>query len=358
VCKPGFEGDGFTCLPSVGGVDAGPGCGAGCPYPRFCWGNTCVAPSNDGGNLLPGDRCDFGLMLTNGVPMNLDSSLFVNDYYSTGPSCSPLNAGNDVVFVVVVPGNKGLTVEVTPEAGLDTSISVSSSPDCARRVCEQSSSTGAAGVVDRVFVSNENFSQPQVFTVTVDSAEQGGGLFGIVATVADVPACDVTNCAKGCCLGNRCVTGRDERGDGCGTGGVLCDRCESNALCRDQTCQTITGSTGGVCRRADQCYQPVTGGAVCNANWPNGGYCSSLCLNAGAGCGGLLGGSGFCTLDYQCLLKCAAPGTGRSNCPGRYFCENAVKGNTSSQGVCVPNCNDVGGCTLGTGSCGIDGHCR
>ncbi len=348
TCKTGYSGDGVTCTAAA--ADAGTGC-SGCVAPRMCVGGACVDPPD--GGLLTGERCDLPIQLTNGVKLDLDSSLFADDSSLAG-TCSPLNAGNDVVFSVVVPGNGSTTVTVTPAPGLDTSISVSSTASC--RDCLQAASTGGPGVVDTLVITNDGSSTPVVWLVTVDSAAPGGGRFSITATDSAVVPCDATTCPTGCCADKQCRPGNDND-RGCGQGGASCAYCQyPTQSCRDQACVSVSGNTGTPCRSASECYVPLAGSAECKVDWPNGGYCTSSCLGVGLSCGGL-SGPGPCTKNLTCLLKCPGAGTGQSTCANGYLCDFSDPTNTGSQGVCVPNCH-LAACAFLSGSCQPNGTCR
>ena len=356
-CNSGFSGDGFVCKPvdagsGGGGIDGGTDGGGGSTTEDA--GGDGGAADGGGGELLAGETCELPIVLTNGVLARVNSALFSNQNTQTGV-CSPLNGGNDVRFTVVVPGMQSTTVRLTPSAGLDTSIGAMPAVQCNQRACEQASSTGGPGSEDMIVISNDSTS-PVVWSLLVDSAGPGGGEFTIVTTNSAIKACASETCSQGCCLGNRCVTGTDKRGEGCGMGGAACSTCASGHVCRDRQCQNITGDTGGVCRVATDCYKSVTGSQVCNASWPNGGYCTNFCLAAGQSCGAIAFGPGFCTPRLDCLLKCAAPGMGKSSCANGYLCDFADRASTASQGVCVPDCHELSCQWFGT--CQPSGYCR
>lgn len=175
------------------------------------------------------DRCERAVQLQDGLVIHGDTASLANDYDTTQGSCSDVNAGNDAVYTINVPGRAGVQFKVTPVTPtLNTSISFSTSQrDCARRFCTSNSNTSPAGGVDTLGWLNPESTPKQVYVV-VDSQFGVSGLFDIVAVLRP-GICDSVTCATGCCVNNQCAT--FESDDLCGTGGATCAACPGATRC-------------------------------------------------------------------------------------------------------------------------------
>ncbi|MDX2010771.1 MAG: hypothetical protein SFW67_11290 [Myxococcaceae bacterium] len=133
---------------------------------------------------VQGEVCQNPIALVAGTPLtgqNLTTA--VGHYAGTGTSCSSLSTRGDLVYSVVVPAGQNLTVSVTPDTSLNTSISLARTvADCASRVCILNGSTGAAGAVDVVSYLNRGTSSETILVI-VDSSTAAGGTFDILATL-------------------------------------------------------------------------------------------------------------------------------------------------------------------------------
>lgn len=144
-----------------------------------------------------GDRCEAPITLTPATARTGESLITaVNDYTGSGTSCSSVSTQGELVYQVSVPALSVLTVTVTPDATLNTSISLArTAADCAARVCVSNANTSTAlGGVDTLTFSNRTMT-PETLLVLVDSSTAGGGLFDIVATVTGIPPGDTCGSA-------------------------------------------------------------------------------------------------------------------------------------------------------------------
>ncbi|MBM4779351.1 MAG: hypothetical protein GQE15_16715, partial [Archangiaceae bacterium] len=132
-----------------------------------------------------GDRCENPIALTSGMatPGNLTS--FVNDYFGSGTGCNFNTGRADAVYSISVAGGQNLDITVTPNAGLDTTISVATdSAACESRTCVANTTGGGAGAADTLRVTNRG-SQPQTYFIIVDhSTFAADGSFTITATTS------------------------------------------------------------------------------------------------------------------------------------------------------------------------------
>jgi hypothetical protein len=136
-----------------------------------------------------GEVCENPLPLVAGTPRTGQNLTTAQGHYSgTGTSCSSLSTRSDLVYSVTVPAGNVLTVTVTPDAALNTSISLArTAPDCASRVCISNGSSGGTGLVESLTYLNRS-TQSETILVIVDSSTAVGGTFDILATVAAAPA--------------------------------------------------------------------------------------------------------------------------------------------------------------------------
>ncbi|MBL8924442.1 MAG: hypothetical protein JNJ54_36675, partial [Myxococcaceae bacterium] len=136
-----------------------------------------------------GDRCETPTALTAGVVTPGDFASFTNDYFGSGSNCNFGSNRADVVYSIEAPGDSNVDIEVTPAAGLDTTISVATSVSaCNARTCLVNTSGGGTGAIDTLRATNRAPS-PQTFFIIVDHTTIGASsTFTIRATVSPAPA--------------------------------------------------------------------------------------------------------------------------------------------------------------------------
>lgn len=173
----------------------------------------------------PGDTCATATPLATGAPLTGQTLVGYGDDVSSGTGCASGGTGADRFYALTIPGGKQLTVTATPQATLDTVLSlVDAAGNCARPfTCLTGAPSNALGQVDQLFFTNRNMSPLMVF-IAVDSRALGSGTFDLLATLADPPAgdfCGIANTltmdagVSGTTLG---ATNDYEDGDRCASG--------------------------------------------------------------------------------------------------------------------------------------------
>ncbi len=151
------------------------------PGQNFTLTNTIATPPQ-------GDRCENPTPLTAGTALtgqNLTTA--VDDYSGLGTSCNSTATRGDLVYSMTVPPSQLLTVSVTPDSALNTSISLArSAADCNGRVCISNANTSTNGAVDSITYSNRG-TAAETILIIVDSSTTGGGTFDILATLTAIP---------------------------------------------------------------------------------------------------------------------------------------------------------------------------
>lgn len=140
----------------------------------------------------PGDDCSMPTALTPGTPLTAQSfGTFVNDF-GFGTSCGSPSSGPDRVYSVIIPQDKVVTVTVTPDAMVDTSVQlVDGSANCAPSLrCVASSPSAAAGMPDVVAWANRGTGAKTLLVLVDSSSTASGGAFSINAVLSDPPMGD------------------------------------------------------------------------------------------------------------------------------------------------------------------------
>jgi len=139
-----------------------------------------------------GDRCSSATALTAGTALAGQTTVgFSNDYQGgTGCSTATTSQGPDRAYSINVGAGQRLTVNVTPAATLNTTLSLvggtAAACDATPRVCVANGNVDTSGSVDTVVYTNTGAAQ-DVFVV-VDSSQLAGGTFSILATLDTPPA--------------------------------------------------------------------------------------------------------------------------------------------------------------------------
>jgi hypothetical protein len=173
----------------------------------------------------PGDTCSTATTLVVGTPLMAQTLTGYGDDVSSGTTCASGGTGGDRFYALTIPGGKQLTVTVTPQATLDTVLSIiDAAGGCASPLtCLTGAPSSALGQVDQLFFTNRN-TTPLAVLVAVDSRAGGSGTFDLSATIADPPAGDFCGIANtltldagvaGTTLG---ATNDYEDGDRCASG--------------------------------------------------------------------------------------------------------------------------------------------
>lgn len=173
----------------------------------------------------PGDTCGTATTLVAGTPLTGQTLAGYGDDVSSGIGCASGGTGGDRFYALTIPGGKQVTVTATPQATLDTVLSlIDAAGACASPLtCLTGAPSNALGQVDQLFFTNRN-STPLAVFIAVDSRAGGTGTFDLSATIADPPAGDFCGIANTLTLGAG-VTGTTigatndyEDGDRCASG--------------------------------------------------------------------------------------------------------------------------------------------
>jgi hypothetical protein len=148
--------------------------------------------------------------------------------------------------------------------------------------------------------------------------------------------CNAQNC-RGCCVGNQCLQGINDRA--CGRNGGQCSDCRSQG----QTCAS-SPPAGGQCQGAPACNAGTCPNGCCVGNMCVPGTDNALCGRGGATCRSCAPGTTCDGVSRACV---AAPRCGPGNCAGCCVgdtCVNPGNGDTSCGlgGAACANCTGMG----------------
>lgn len=172
----------------------------------------------------PGDTCSTATPLIAGTPLTAQTLTGYGDDVSSGIGCASGGTGGDRFYSLTIPAGKQVTVTATPQATLDTVLSLIDAAACAAPLtCLAGAPSTATGQVDQLFFTNRT-STPLAVLIAVDSRAGGSGTFDLSATIADPPPGDFCGIANlltldagvtGTTLG---ATNDYEDGDRCASG--------------------------------------------------------------------------------------------------------------------------------------------
>jgi len=150
-------------------------------------------------NVAPppaGDLCNAATVMDGGVQdgVLLSSATAFNDYQGSGTGCAFASSGPDLTFVTAVPSGRRVTWAVQPDAGLDVSVSLTTSvADCGGRLCVANTNAGSTGAQERVAYANRTANPVDVFAIVDGTSTTSNGMFSVGAVI-DLPpvgdACD------------------------------------------------------------------------------------------------------------------------------------------------------------------------
>lgn len=142
----------------------------------------------------PGDLCESAIVMDGGVQdgVLLTPATAFNDYSGSGTGCAFSSSGPDLTFRTSVPAGQRLTWAVQPDAGLDVSVSLTTSiAECGTRVCVSNANAGTTGVLERASYVNRTANTVDVFAIVDGTATTSAGAFSISSVVDAQPMGDI-----------------------------------------------------------------------------------------------------------------------------------------------------------------------
>lgn len=144
----------------------------------------------------PGDTCSTATPLIAGTPLTGQTLAGYGDDVSSGIGCASGGTGGDRFYALTIPAGMQVTVTATPQATLDTVLSLVDAAACAAPLtCLTGAPSSAQGLVDQLFFTNRT-STPLAVLIAVDSRTGGSGTFDLSATIADPPPGDFCGIAN------------------------------------------------------------------------------------------------------------------------------------------------------------------
>ncbi len=148
-------------------------------------------------NVAPvpaGDICDSATVMDGGVQdgILLSSATAFNDYSGSGTGCASSSSGPDLTFRTSVPAGQRLNWLVQPDAGLDVSVSLTTSiAECGSRTCVGNANAGGSGGLERATYVNRTANPVDVFAIVDGTSSTSNGLFSLSSVIDTQPMGDV-----------------------------------------------------------------------------------------------------------------------------------------------------------------------
>ncbi len=152
-------------------------------------------------NVAPvpaGDLCESATVMDGGVQdgVLLSPATAFNDYSGSGTGCAFSSSGPDLTFRTSVPAGQRLTWSVQPDAGLDVSVSLTTSiAECGSRTCVGNANAGTAGVLERASYVNRTANAVDVFALVDGTSTTSNGFFSLSSVIDTQPMGDVCTTA-------------------------------------------------------------------------------------------------------------------------------------------------------------------
>ena len=203
----------------------------------------------------PGDLCESATVMDGGVQdgILLSPATAFNDYSGSGTGCAFSSSGPDLTFRTTVPAGQRLSWLAQPDAGLDVSVSLTTSiAECGTRVCVANSNAGTTGVLERATYVNRTASPVDVFAIVDGTSTTSNGFFSLSSVIDSQPMGDVCTTATPLTAGTTLMgetlvnfTNDYAGGTNCSTTFAGLDRTYSFTLPgAQQALVTVTPSTG------------------------------------------------------------------------------------------------------------------
>lgn len=148
-------------------------------------------------NVAPvpaGDLCEFATVMDGGVQNGilLSTTTAFNDYTGSGTGCAFSSSGPDLTFRTSVPAGQRLSWLVQPDAGLDVSVSLTTSvAECGSRTCVGNANAGTSGVLERATYVNRTANPVDVFAIVDGTSSTSNGFFSLSSVIDTQPMGDV-----------------------------------------------------------------------------------------------------------------------------------------------------------------------
>lgn len=148
-------------------------------------------------NVAPvpaGDICEFATVMDGGIQdgVLLSSTTAFNDYTGSGTGCAFSSSGPDLTFRTSVPAGQRLSWLVQPDAGLDVSVSLTTSvAECGSRTCVGNANAGSSGVLERATYVNRTANAVDVFAIVDGTSTTSNGFFSVSSVIDTPPLGDV-----------------------------------------------------------------------------------------------------------------------------------------------------------------------
>lgn len=150
------------------------------------------------GPPAPGDSCPNAVLMDGGAQEGVllaPPSVF-NDYSGSGTGCASSSSGPDLAFLTSVPAGQRLTWVVQPDAGLDVSLSLTTSTAaCSSRTCVSNANAGTSGVSERAVYVNATTAPVDVFAIVDGTTASSAGYVSVNAIIDNQPNGDVCSTA-------------------------------------------------------------------------------------------------------------------------------------------------------------------
>jgi len=178
--------------------------------------------------------------------------------------------------------------------------------------------------------------------------------------------CDLSTSTNPCPTGNYCAPFSGSDAGFCQVGCNADTDCTSPQVCNlcSHTCIAPGKADAGIgdsCTRRSDCQ---TGGFCLSESFSGlpGGYCSAQCSAGVSGACGCPTGSVCESNSGFCFETCTV--STQTGCRSGYVCDPSTQTGNADTGICLPNCNDLGGqclgldqtCDANTGLCAAPGQ--